>query len=156
MQPAELARLLHGFAESALRASSLESRQRARGDIEEGIRLEPGSAEHVLLLGRIALDGELDAEATACFRRVVQIDPRDAEGWLALGFARKREWLRTLDSLAVLEAVAAFDTLTRLRPYSADAWLPLVPLCYERGSLRQAAVAAEHAMAGRPRYAESS
>src|SRR5262249_15133858 len=60
-----------------------------------------------------------------------------------------------LDSLAMLRAIACFDTVTRLHPHGADAWLQLVPLRYERGDLTGAQQAAIQAFTGKPRYAES-
>jgi len=154
--PGDRARLLHKFAESALGDSSIENRERARRDIEEAIRLDPGNPEHFYLLGRLDLQGELDSEARAAFAQAVARAPGFVDARMALAFAWKRQWLRTLDSLSIASAYAEFDTVSRLRPHGSAAWLQLVPLGYEGGDVQRAATAAANALAGRPHYAESA
>ena len=155
LSSAQRARLYHRWAEEALTDPSVEARQRAARDIGHAIRLEPQHAGHWRLLGRIKVLGEYDSEARDCFRRAIVLDPGDLAGYLELGAAWKREWLRTLDPLAFQYALGILDTAAARRPTAADPWLAMVPLLYERSDVAAAARAAERALAGRPRRPES-
>ncbi len=145
------ARTLTRWGWDAVADPGIESRQRAVRDLKEAIRLDPRNPEPWLALGRAYELGDYGDLARDCYRRSIALAPRQPDGYMELGMAWKREFLRTLDRAALDHAVGAFDTVTLLRPNGADAWLRLAPLRYERGDLAGAAVAAERALAGRPR-----
>ena len=145
------ARTLTRWGWDAVADPAIESRQRAIRDLKEAIRLDPRNPEPWLALGRAYELGDCGELARDCYRRSIALAPRQPDGYMELGMAWKREFLRTLNRAALDHAVGAFDTVALLRPYGADAWLRLAPLRYERGELAGAAVAAERALAGRPR-----
>jgi cytochrome c-type biogenesis protein CcmH/NrfG len=99
--PAQQARLHHRWAEESLAENGVEARLRGVRHIREAIALEPGNAEHWLVLGRLRALGEYDSEARSCFRRAIVLAPRDLRGYLELAAAWKRQWALTLDTLAV-------------------------------------------------------
>jgi cytochrome c-type biogenesis protein CcmH/NrfG len=145
------ARTLTRWGWDAVADPAIESRQRAIRDLKEAIRLDPGNAEPWLALGRAYELGDYGELARDCYRRSIILAPRQPDGFMELGMAWKREFLRTLGRTSLDHAIGAFDTVALLRPYGADGWLRLAPLRYERGDLAGAAVAAERALAGRPR-----
>ena len=153
--PVEKARLLHLWAEEALVESSVEARQRATRDLQEAIRYEPTNAAHWITLGQVYLMGERATRGRECFDKAVRLAPRDPRTHMERGRAWKRDWVRGLDTLSRDHAMADFDTVTTLRPNGSDGWLALVPILFECGNLVGARQAAVHAMAGRPRHAES-
>ena len=73
-----------------------------------------------------------------------------------LAAAWKREWLRTLDTLAISRAIGVLDTAATLRPRASDPWLGMVPLRYEKRDYEGAARAAVNALAGYPRRPEAA
>ena len=145
------ARTLTRWGWDAVADPAIESRQRAIRDLKEAIRLDPRDPEPWLALGRAYELGDYGELARDCYRRSIALAPRQPDGYMELGMAWKREFLRTLHRASLDHAIGAFDTVTLLRPYGADGWLRLAPLRYERGDLVGAAVAAERALAGRPR-----
>ncbi|MBI1796707.1 MAG: hypothetical protein HYR74_06610 [Candidatus Eisenbacteria bacterium] len=155
LAPREKARMLHLWAEEETADPAVESRQRAKRDIDEAIRLDPGNADHWLARAKLEMIGGYDTEARASLDRAIAIAPRDPRLRLERGRAWKREWVRWLDSLAFDRAIADFDTVTRLRPTGADGWLALVPMRCELGDLAGAEQAAERALSGRPRLPEA-
>lgn len=147
--------LIKRWVESGVYDGSVEARQRAVRDLEELIALDPGNGDHWMLLGRIYLTGEFDAQARKCFRQATILMPHEARAWTALGQAWKRDWIRTLDTLSGRRAEGAFDTACIVRPRASEHWLALVPMRYERGDLAGALEAAERAMSIRRRNAEA-
>jgi len=145
------ARTLVRWAREGLADSSVEARQRAIRDLEAALRLRPDDPEAWRTLGRAYELGRYGQMARDCYRRSIRLAPRQPDGYMELGMAWKRAWIRTQDTTALDQAIAAFDTVTALRPYGADGWLRLVPLRYEHGDPAGAAAAAERALAGRPR-----
>jgi GWxTD domain-containing protein len=143
------------WAREALTDSSIEARSRAVRDLNQAIRLDPRNPEPWLLLGRANEMGAYREEARACYRNAIARAPDSPDGYFELGLAWKREWLRTLNEQALEHAAQELDTVTTLRPHGGDAWLHLVPLRMERGDLAGAAAAAERALDGRPRRAET-
>jgi tetratricopeptide (TPR) repeat protein len=145
------ARTLTRWGWDAVADPAIESRQRAIRDLKVAIGLDPSNPEPWLALGRAYELGDYGEQARDCYRRSIALAPRQADGYLELGMAWKREFLRTLDRASLDHAIEVFDTVTLLRPNGADAWLRLAPLRYERGDLAGAAAAAERGLAGRPR-----
>jgi Tfp pilus assembly protein PilF len=145
------ARTLTRWGQEAVSEPTPEGRQRAIRDLKDAIRLDPRDPAAWLALGRAYELGDFGELARDCYRRSIALAPRQPEGFMELGMAWKREFMRTLDRASLDHATGAFDTVALLRPYGADAWLRLVPLRYERGDLAGAAAAAERALAGRPR-----
>jgi cytochrome c-type biogenesis protein CcmH/NrfG len=147
----EKARTLTRWGWDAVGDPAVEARQRAIRDLKDAIRLDPKDPEPWLALGRAYELGGYGEQARDCYRRSIALAPRRPDGYMELGMAWKREFLRTLHVESLERALGAFDTVARLRPYGADAWLRIAPLRYERGDLAGAADAAERALAGRPR-----
>jgi tetratricopeptide (TPR) repeat protein len=153
--PREKARILHGWAEDGLTDASIEARQRALRDIAEAIRLDPLNADHWLTRARLQMLGGFDKEGRSSLDQAVLLAPTDPRLRIERGRAWKREWVRWLDTLSFDRALADFDTVTKLRPNGAEGWVALVPMRYEMGDLAGAAVAAEHALYGRPRLPQA-
>jgi tetratricopeptide (TPR) repeat protein len=144
-------RTLTRWGWDAVAFSDVESRQRAVRDLKEAIRLNPTDPEPWLALGRAYELGDLGQMARDCYRRAIVLAPGRPDGFMELGMAWKREYLRTLHRESLEHATGAFDTAAAMRPYGADAWLRLAPLRYEKGDAAGAEEAAERALAGRPR-----
>jgi cytochrome c-type biogenesis protein CcmH/NrfG len=155
--PPPRASMLDRWARAALDGAetSVEDRERAMRNIEEAIRLEPADPGHWMVLGRLQEVGNHERLARESFEHAIRLAPEEPETRTRLAMAWKREWLRTLDTLALAHAIEQLDTVTHLRPYGSEGWLRLVPLRYEHGELPGAANAAANALAGRPRRAEA-
>lgn len=150
------AALHHRWAVEGLTDLTVDGRDRAVREIREALALEPDNSDHWLVLGQLRVLGEYDGEARACFRRAIILDPHDLSAYLELAAAWRREWLRTLDTLAISHALGVLDTAATLRPRASDPWLGLVPLRYEKHDYEGAAQAAVNALAGYPRRPEAA
>ena len=156
LSPAQRAQFHHRDAAQALANASVEGRQRALREIRAAIALEPDNAEHWLLYGRLRAMGEFDAESRTCFRRAMVLDPGNLSAYLELATSWKREWTRTLDTLAIIRALGVLDTAIALAPEATDPWLQLVPLRFEAYDFPGAERAAARALAGRPSRPEAA
>jgi GWxTD domain-containing protein len=137
-------------AEVRLARGTIEDRRMAIEYLDEATRLAPERIDIALLYAR-ALDEafHLD-ESRQEYRRAWQLDPRNPEAYAALELSYRNEWIRNFDPAMLDSAIVFAERLVRIRPYSVDAWVRLVPLWTERGNPARAAEAAENAM----RYAK--
>lgn len=151
------ARLLHRAAQDNLGDAALETRARAVIQLEEAIRLDPlgRTGNHWRLLGYIRELGAYDEMARGCYYKALAQSPGDRDALLGLGRIARRQFLRTLDKEALQRGIAELDSATRCYPPSSEPWLALVPLLYEWPDLARASIAAEKALAGRPRLPEA-
>ena len=156
LTPARRAQLLHRWAVEAIDQGTPESRALAVRHLAAAIALEPENSDHWLLLGRVRVIGEYDRASRDCFRRALTLDPHSLTAALDLAAAWKREWMRTLDTLALRNALGVLDTTAALHPFASEPWLRLVPLRYEVKDYGGAARAAAQAMARRPRRPEAT
>ncbi len=146
--------LLLRWAGEALDEGSLDSRQRAVRLLDEVLRRDPALPLAWLERGRANELGGFAREARGCYAHAIELAPADAEGFLRLGMAWRREWLRWLDAAARDSAVAEFEAVIDRRPNSYEARMRLVPLLAERGEPGRAMALAEQAADLRPRAGE--
>ena len=150
------AALYHRWAVEGLTDPTVAGRDHAVQNIRQALALEPDNAEHWVVYGQLRVLGEYDGESRASFRRALICDPRNLAAYLELASAWKREWLRSLDTLAIARALGVLDTAASMRPRASDAWLGQVPLRYEQRDYEGAARAANYALAGYPRRPEAA
>lgn len=146
--------LLHS-ARMDLGRSAIEAHQRAVKALDQALQLAPRNPELWIERGRAHEIAGEDQASCACFEEAVRLTPGNPDAWSRLGTARKRQWLRSVDSTAFDLAFESFAEVTELRPDDCDGWLQLVPLLFEDRRLTAAWAAAERAQDLCPRSGEA-
>ena len=153
---AERASTLYQGGLRRLTQDGVEDRRAAVLALEEAVRLVPGNGDYLVALGRAQDRSGYNGTARLTFQRAVALAPDSPEAYAELGAAWKREWLKYLEPSALDSTLDACRTVTRLRPYSSEAWLTMVPLLFEHRDLEGAGAAADRAVRLRPGRADAA
>ena len=125
--------------------NTIESRRQAMHDLERATMLAPDHAEYELALARLYYRMGFLKQSRVRFQRVQQLDPRDADARMGLGWVWRRDWLKYLELPSLLRAIDNFSAAATIHPRDPQPWLQLVPLLIEANRLEQAQQAADHA-----------
>ncbi len=147
----EKAEFLYRSAIERFERGTVDDRRAAMEHLREAVSLNPREPRYLLALGRTNDRMGYYSEARRYYEDARELAPNDPQALTCIGLSWKREWLHHFESAALDSALIACTEVTRLRPYSSDAWLALVPLRSERGDAQGAFEAAERAAALSPR-----
>jgi GWxTD domain-containing protein len=134
---------------------SFEGRREASRALERAVLLEPDSARYQLELAHLYLRMGFLGQARHHFERASQIDGSLAEAHLGQGLAWRRDYLKYWERGSLAVAIREFEAAAKLAPGRTDVWMQLVPMLVEQHRLREAMVAAEHAVASNPDHPEA-
>lgn len=146
---------LYHRALARLQRRDIDSRRMALADLERSCLLAPDEPEYQISLARLYLQCGYLKAATRRFERVTSLQPDDPEARYGLGQVWRRDWLKYLEPRSLERAIEQFSWAARLEPVHTDAWLLLSSLLIERGDLKGARSAAEHALRAEPGRAEA-
>lgn len=147
------AQRLHRDALRRLARGTPEQRQFARRQLEAAARLQPGSSDIALALGRLYAEGGMYRQARALAEAVVLREPDLAAGHFLLGESWRRDWLATAEEEARDHAIACLARGLKLAPHDFAHGQSLVPLLEDAREPRDALAVAElaaRAAANRP------
>lgn len=116
----------------------------ALGELDRAIQLEPAQARFHLARAWSLAELGRHRESALAARRALDLQPDDADAWLALGNAQR------LDAGTCAPAEASYRRVLELRPDHAAALTNLGTLLLGRGALDEAVAALERAAAIEP------
>ena len=138
----------HRLAQLYLGLGTLSNRIQARRALDEALRLEPDNVSYLHTKVQLYLKIETYGLAQGVLKKILKIDPDDAEAHFLLGFVSENEWFRYRDMISPQEdgivlsladyaaedlerAEAYYIEVIRLDPRFSDAYYRLALLYYE-------------------------
>jgi GWxTD domain-containing protein len=147
----------HRMAELYLGLGTLEDRLQAKWALERAVRLEPENVYYLITqLQYLLRIGAYDS-ARRVAKKIIRIDPQNAEAYFTLGYIHEIDWLHFVDMISpqstssgeymgtfyladvaeedIEKAKEYYRKAAEVDPMFSDATYRLALLCYEQGQL---------------------